>query len=134
MSAWNHLRPLLGIKGIYRELRLPHRRLKKTGLTGQGDVATGKNKQRMGPLTFEARLWALDAILAIQAECNASAVQLGRPGVDLLNLDEEHRIRALIANGTWPNGWEGDEPTGDTPLDAVFRDGTVQPLLFGAPA
>jgi len=29
----------------------------------------------------------------------------------------------------WPSGWVGEEPTGDIPLDAVFTDGSVQPLL-----
>ena len=134
MPGWAHLAPLLGLKPIYRALRLPANRLKKTGLDNAGEIATGKNKQRMGPLTFTARLWALDQILAIQAECNAEAVRLGRPGVDILNSEEEARIRSLIAAGTWPNGWDGDEPTADTPLDAVFRDGAVQPLLIGAAA
>lgn len=131
MPAWAHLRPLLGIKPIYRELRLAHNRLKKTGLDASGAIATGKNKQRMGPLTFKARLWALGEIEAIQSACNAEAVKLGRPGVDILNPEEAARIRELVAAGTWPNGWDGDEPTADTPLDHVFSDGTIQPLLIG---
>ena len=130
MPAWAHLSPLLGLKPIYRILRQPENRLKKTGLDAAGAIATGKNKQRMGPLTFAARLWALEAILDIQARCNADAERLGRPGVDILNAGEEARIRELIAAGTWPDGWDGDEPTADTPLDAVFRDGSVQPLLI----
>ncbi len=86
----------------------------------------------MGPLTFAARLWALAEILDVQAEVNASAAARGRPGLDLLNDEEEARIRELITLETWPDGWEGTEPTADTPLDAVFADGTVQPLLLGA--
>ena len=132
MPAWSHLAPLLGLKPVYRALREPRNRLKKTGLDAAGALASGKNRQRMGPLTFVARLWALDAILAMQAQCNSDAARLGRPGVDLLNTEEEVRIRELIAAETWPLGWEGDEPTADTPLDAVFRDGTVQPLLISA--
>lgn len=132
MPAWSYLRPLLDLKPIYRELRRPERRLKKTGLNPDGTIASGKNKQRMGPLTFEARLWALDLILEIQAKCNAVAVQFGRPFVDILNAEEEARIRELISVETWPDGWDGDEPTADTPLDAVFRDGSVQPLLLVA--
>lgn len=62
------------------------------------------------------------------------AARLGRPGVDLLNAEEAARIRELIAAETWPNGWDGDEPTGDTPIDHVFGDGTVQPLLIGGMA
>lgn len=132
MRGWEHMRPLLRVKPIYRALRLPKARLKKTGLTEDGSVATAKNKQRMGPLTFEARLWALGELLAIQAEVNDAADCLGRPGVDFLNAVEEARIRELIALGTWPNGWDGDEPTADTPMDTVHPDGAIQPLLIGA--
>ena len=41
----------------------------------------------------------------------------------------EARIRELIAAKTWPDGWDGDEPTADTPLPAYFSDGTIQHLL-----
>ena len=131
MPAWVHLAPLLGLRPIYRRLREDDAlRLKKTGFAADGSLATGKNKQRKGPLTLEARLWALGEILDIQAEVNLVARRLGRPGVDMLDDEEVARIEALIAAGTWPDGWVGDEPTADTWLDAVFPDGTVQPLIF----
>jgi DNA sulfur modification protein DndC len=132
---WAYLAPLKGLRPLYRELREPRHRLKKTGLMrdarGELVAADGKNKQRMGPLTFDARRMGLARVLAIQSEINAAALALGRPAIDLLNSEEEARIRELIDLGTWPNGWAGDEPTADTPLGAVFSDGTVQPLLFG---
>lgn len=83
----------------------------------------------MGPLTFEARLMGLDRVLFIQTAVNNAADHLGRPRLDLLNAEEEDRIRELIAAGTWPNGWDGDEPTGDMPLDTIYADGTIQKLL-----
>jgi DNA sulfur modification protein DndC len=129
VPSWSYIAPLLGLKPLYRELREPRHRLKKTGIDENGDIATAKNKQRMGPLTFDARLMALDRILSIQSEINLDADRLGRPNVDLINSEEESRIRELIALRTWPNGWDGDEPTADTPMDAVFADGSVQPLL-----
>jgi DNA sulfur modification protein DndC len=131
---WSYLVPLKGLKPLYRELREPKHRLKKTGFidaNGESEIATGKNKQRMGPLTFDARRMGLARVLNIQATINASARQLGRPTIDLLNGEEEARVRQLIEAGTWPNGWDGDEPTADTPMDAVFTDGSIQPLLFG---
>jgi DNA sulfur modification protein DndC len=131
MPAWDHLAPLLDVKKVYRALRLPHHRLKKTGLNADGTVATAKNKQRMGPLTFEARIWALDELIQIQSEVNHDAKRLGRPGVDFLNEEEITRIRQLISAGTWPQGWEGDEPTADTMMDTVHPDGAIQPLLGG---
>ncbi|ATN32889.1 phosphoadenosine phosphosulfate reductase [Rhizobium sp. ACO-34A] len=126
---WSYIAPLLGLKPLYRELREPRNRLKKTGIDGNGDIARAKNKQRMGPLTFDARLMALDRVLSIQSEINLEAMRLGRPPVDILNAEEEARIRELIALKTWPNGWDGDEPTADTPMDAVFADGSIQRLL-----
>ncbi|MBB5765928.1 phosphoadenosine phosphosulfate reductase family protein [Methylorubrum rhodesianum] len=130
--GWSHYAPLKRLKPIYRALRLPKNRLRKAGIERLKDGSIAKNPQRMGPLTFAARLWALGEILDIQAEVNASAAALDRPGLDLLNAEEEARIRELISLGTWPDGWEGTEPTADTPLDAVFADGSVQPLLIGA--
>jgi len=127
---WSYITPLLGLKPLYRELREPRHRLKKTGIDANGDIATAKNKQRMGPLTFDARLMALDRVLSIQSEINLEAMRLGRPQVDILNADEEARIRELIALQTWPNGWDGEEPTADTPMDTVFADGSVQPLFL----
>ncbi|MGA4555116.1 phosphoadenosine phosphosulfate reductase family protein [Methylorubrum aminovorans] len=130
--AWSHYAPLKRLKPIYRALRLPKNRLRKAGIERLKDGSIAKNPQRMGPLTFAARLWALGEILDVQAEVNASAAAFARPGLDLLNAKEEARIRELIALETWPDGWEGTEPTADTPLDAVFADGSVQPLLIGA--
>lgn len=129
-SRWSYLRPLADLKPlVYRELRKPKWRLRKTGMDEAGNIAAGKNKQRIGPITLDGRRMALERVLDIQARCNEAADRLGRPMVDLLNAEEEARIRELIDAETWPQGWDGDEPTGDVPLDLVYRDGLVQPLL-----
>lgn len=130
-SQWSYLSPLRGIKPLWRELRKPQHRLKKAGAERLKDGSIAKNPQRMGPLTFEARLMALDRILAIQNECNAAARALGSPEISLIDAEEEARIRELIALETWPQGWDGDEPTGDTVMETVYQNGAVQPLLFG---
>lgn len=132
MPAWAWLAPLLELKAIYRRLRLPANRIRKAGAEYLKDGSLASNPQRMGPIRLVARLAALEDILAIQARCNAGRGD--RAPVDLLNAEEEARIRELIAAGQWPDGWTGNEPPADTPLDQVFRDGTVQPLLIGAPA
>lgn len=127
---WAYLAPLKGIKALWRELREPQHRLRKAGFEYLKDGSAAANPQRMGPLTFEARMMGLERILGIQDQINASADRLGRPRIDLINAEEEARIRELIAAGTWPQGWDGDEPTADTPMDQINADGTVQPLLF----
>ncbi|MDR5815841.1 phosphoadenosine phosphosulfate reductase family protein [Caballeronia sp. LZ033] len=127
---WAYLAPLRGIKPLWRELREPQHRLRKPGRELLKDGSFAKNPQRLGPLTFEARLMGLDRILSIQDECNRAARAAGRPLINLIDAEEEARIRELIAAETWPQGWEGDEPTGDVILDVVYANGAVQPRLF----
>lgn len=131
-SQWSYLSPLRGIKPLWRELREPQHRLKKAGAERLKDGSIAKNPQRMGPLTFEALLMGLDRILSIQKECNAAARLRGRPEISLIDAEEDARIRELVALGTWPQGWDGDEPTGDTVMETVYQNGAVQPLLFGS--
>lgn len=127
---WAYLAPMKGIKVLWRELREPQHRLRKAGIERLKDGSIGKNPQRMGPLTFDARLMGLERLLAIQAEVNAAATALGRPLVDMINAEEEARIRELIALETWPRGWDGDEPIATTIMDTVYQNGAVQPRLF----
>ncbi|MDM0072358.1 hypothetical protein [Variovorax sp. J31P207] len=131
-SQWAYLAPLKGIKPLWRELREPKHRIKKAGFERLKDGSIAKNPQRMGPLTLEARAMGLDRILGIQAACNDAADRLRRPRISLINAEEESRIRALIVAGTWPDGWEGDEPAADSVMPIVFQNGAVQPLLFSA--
>ncbi|WP_447724675.1 phosphoadenosine phosphosulfate reductase domain-containing protein [Sphingomonas koreensis] len=130
MPAWAHHAPLRRLKGVYRWLREPAQRLRKLGAERLKDGSLAKNPQRMGPLTFEARLSALDQVIAIQSEVCQAADRLGLPGIDILNAEEETRIRALIAAETWPDGWAGDEPLATMWLDRVNQDGSVEPILF----
>lgn len=120
MPAWSHLTPLLELKPLYRWMRRPEQRLRKRGIERLKDGSIAKNPQRMGPLTLEARADALERILDIQR----------RAGVDLINREEEARIRELIEAKTYPDKWTGDEPRADLWLDAVYGDGSVQPILF----
>lgn len=132
MDRWAYLQPLKDLRPLWRELREPQHRLKKAGLERLKDGSIAKNPQRMGPLTFEARLMALDRVLAIQEAVNTSARALKRPEISLIDESEEARIRELITAETWPHGWDGDEPTGDTVMETVYQNGAVQPLLFSA--
>lgn len=127
---WAYMAPMKGIKVLWRELREPQHRLRKSGAERLKDGSIGKNPQRMGPLTLEARLMGLDRLLAIQAEVNEAARRLGRPLVDMINAEEEVRIRELISLKTWPNKWDGTEPVATTIMDTVYQNGVVQPRLF----
>jgi DNA sulfur modification protein DndC len=131
MPAWDHLTPLLELRPIYRWMREPVQRLRKRGIERLKNGGIGKNPQRMGPLTLEARSEALEKILGIQARVNEAAERLGRPGIDLINAEEEARIRALIAARTFPQKWDGDEPRADTMMNTIYADGSIQYLLAG---
>jgi len=130
LPGWDHLRPLFGLKALYAELKLPRNRKRQPGFQYRKDGTLQTNQQRMGPLTFEARLMGLETVLRIQDAVNSAAERLGRPGMVLIDAEEEARIRELIARKTWPNGWTGDEPNADVWLDQVNNDGSVEPILF----
>jgi DNA sulfur modification protein DndC len=108
---WSHLAPLKELRPLYRELREPRCRLRQPGGETRQDGTLARNQHRMGPLTLEARAWALDRVLDIQRRCNVP----DRPPVDFLNADEESRIRELIDAKTWPRKWSGDEPIASDP-------------------
>lgn len=129
-EEWAYLQPLKGLRPLYAELKKPHNRLRKPGGDKRKDGRLASNQQRMGPLTFDARRYGLSVILEIQNSINEDARRLGQPEISLINDEEEARIFELIEARTWPDGWDGSEPLADVPLDKVFNDGTVQPLLL----
>lgn len=128
---WSYLAPLRGLRAIYERLHSGLVRLRKPGGERRKDGALAKKQNRMGPIALDDRLVALEEVLAIQAEVNAAAVAQGRPRIDILNSEEEARIRALVAANTWPDKWSGSEPRARDLHDLHFDDGTVQPLLKG---
>lgn len=113
---WGYLAPLKRLRPLWRALRLPQHRLRKPGGETRADGTLVANQHRMGPITLESRAWALEEVLAIQSEINATADEQRRPRIDLLDEDEVARIRALIAARTWPQRWTGDEPRADEPF------------------
>lgn len=128
---WAYLAPLKRLRTIYGELRRFNNRLQKDGSETRKDGSLVSNPMRKGPITLEAREWALQEILKIQEIVNDSAMREGRPTISLINPEEELFIRDCIANRVWPNGWNGDEPRGDALLPEVLKDGSIQGLLFG---
>lgn len=130
LDAWSYLEPLNDLRPLHEWLRLPAQRLRKAGAERLKSGAIAKNPQRMGPITLEARLKALETLLGVQRRINVTADRLGRPRIDLVNAEEEARIRELIQAETWPDGWAGDEPSASLWLDTVYQDGAVQPVMF----
>ncbi|MGY3091106.1 hypothetical protein ACVWYF_004170 [Hymenobacter sp. UYAg731] len=127
---WAYLRPLLRLRPMFERLR-SDKTFRKRKRAGERD-AKGKlvkKQQRLGPLTMEARRWGVAEVLAIQAECNAAALVLGRPLVDILNPEEVARIAELMAANTWPDKWTGDEPTADEWQAPAYADGHVMGML-----
>jgi DNA sulfur modification protein DndC len=130
-TGWEYLEPLTGLKPLYEELSFNHKhRLRKADIELRKDGSTASNPQRIGPLTMEARRYGLATVLDIQHRVNREAERLGRPLIDLINVEEFDRIMELIESNTWPDKWTGDEPTADVPIEKIFRDGTAQPLLM----
>ncbi|MBZ0292497.1 MAG: phosphoadenosine phosphosulfate reductase family protein [Anaerolineae bacterium] len=108
------LKPLLEIRPLLEALKQPKSRIRKATPERTKAGRYAKNGQRMGPLTMEARARGLERLLDIQA----------RAGVDLVNAEEEARIRQLWAENTWPDGWEGgleaeNHIRADVPIDQI---------------
>lgn len=127
---WGYLAPLKRLRPLWEELRKPGRRLRKSGGERRQDGSLAANQMRLGPLTFEARQYALDYVLDIQGEVNLEAQRRGRPLINLISSEEHRRIKELMESGTWPQGWDGSEVRGDVLLPQVVGDGVVQGLLL----
>lgn len=126
---WTYLAPLQKLRPLYWEIRKPQYRLRKHG-EFKKDGSLGSKQNRLGPLHIEARLQILEQVLKIQDEVNIAARAEGKSEISLINDEELARINQLIAANTYPERWDGTEPTGDTLLPTLFSDGAVQPLLF----
>lgn len=129
-TDWAYLKPLLGLKPIYEEMKAPMYRLRKWGETRK-DGTLAANQGRLGPLTLEARESFLEKILEIQHTVNTDAFWLNRPPVFLINDEELKRIHELIDAKTYPEKWDGTEMRGDELKAKIYRDGTIQPWMFG---
>ena len=127
---WAYLSPLLRLRNIYAELKLPKNRLRKTVTQFKKDGTLSKNQNRMGPLTFEARLWGLSQVKEIEKDINVIAIAEGKPTISLINQEEETKILQMIDAKIWPQGWDGTELTADQPFAQRFNDGSIQQDLF----
>lgn len=127
LPKWKHLFPLLEIRDLWKESRYFRNRLQKDG-ERKKDGTYSQSPNRKGPLKLTYREQLLEQILDIQHRCNKEA-PAGRE-VDIINGEEEARIRELIADRTFPNRWSGDEPGGDELVDQIYSDGSIQPVLF----
>lgn len=121
MQEWGYLTPLTRLRPLYARLQAPAMRLRQPPGELRKDGQPVSKQERLGPLTMEARAHGLTELLAIQGEINARAQALRRPVLDLLNAEEETRIREFWALGEWPDGWTGGEPVGETTLMPLFQ-------------
>lgn len=128
---WLHLTPLLELKPFFREMKLSRWRKRKAVPETRKDGTLSKNGQRKGPLTMEARRHWLDRVLDVQHRVNDAAAD--RPGVNLINAEEEARIREMWALDMWPQKWSADDIRADVPIDKInvtaAGDLITQPLL-----
>jgi DNA sulfur modification protein DndC len=128
---WAYLAPLKRLRPLYAALKEPARRLRKPGGEMRKDGELCANQNRMGPLTFEARLWGLREVLSIQHEVCRGAALAGKPAYSLINDVEQARIHDLVAAGTWPDGWSGTEPVANEEYEDWRADGSVLRSMFG---
>jgi DNA sulfur modification protein DndC len=127
MERWAYLAPLKQLRPLYVELRaFKHRKQKDAERLQSGELSGNPN--RKGPLTLVARAWALGEVLRIQSEVNAGADAASRPRIDLINADEEARIRELIALRTYPQRWSDADPDATVLIPQTSVAGITYPL------
>lgn len=129
LDHWRYLAPLKRLRPLYAELREFKRRKQKAGERNK-DGKLSANPNRKGPLTLEARLWALGEVLSVQTEVNTMAALLGRPPIDLINAEEEAAIRDMIGRRVYPNKWSDDDPDATALIPQVVAEGITQELLL----
>lgn len=129
LQKWEYLKPLLKLRGIWAEARDFRNRHQKVG-EKKKDGSFSSSPNRKGPLTLTAREKLLDKVLAIQEQVNQVAKTSSRPEIDLINPQEEARIRELIELKTFPNKWDGTEPVGNEIVPQFDSDGNVQMPLW----
>jgi DNA sulfur modification protein DndC len=61
---------------------------------------------------------------------NAAADTQSRPRIDLVNAEEEARIRELITLRTYPQRWSDDDPDATQLIPQTLGEGIIQPLLL----
>jgi DNA sulfur modification protein DndC len=128
MPEWSYLKPLKQLRPLYVELRsFRHRKQKDGERNSDGNLS--RNPNRRGPLTLSAREWALSEILTVQNEINVEATQTDKPVIDLINAEEEARIRELITLRTYPQRWSDNDPDAAALIPQTYRNGDVQNTL-----
>lgn len=108
MSGWEHLGILQELRDVYDWLeRHDNRLIMPIKMTKDGKV--NQRSGTVGPLVMKAREVGLEWVKDIQR----------RAGVELINAEEEKRIRELWVLDTWPYGWTGKEPLADKLMPIV---------------
>lgn len=126
---WAYIAPLLGLRTIYRQMREPQHRLRKSAGESRKDGSLSANQNRMGPLTIEARKYFMLEILKIQNSVNEGCPS-HHPEFTVLNQDEVAFIEECWKNNLYPNRWNGDEPMATAPFLETYADGSTQLDLF----
>lgn len=128
IPEWGYLQPLKRLRPLYAELRsFAHRKQKDGERNKNGKFS--RNPSRKGPLTLATREWALGEVLKVQDEINQAAEVLGRPRIDLINAEEEARIRELIALRTYPQRWSDEDPDATVLIPQTHKSGDIQAIL-----
>lgn len=117
-----YLAPLLELRPLYAELKQPQYRKRKAAPEVLKDGSYSKNGQRMGPLTMAARAYGLERVLDIQR----------RASVDLINPEEEARIREMWRLNMWPHKWSENDIDADVLIPRIdaTADGLVEQALL----
>lgn len=130
---WSWLAPYHRLVEVREWLMQPAQRHRKTEITTNADgKLRDKRGAPLGPITLEARTEGLRRILEIQDEVRALSPD-GK-GYDVITPAMHALILEMIEARTFPQGWTGNEPSGNEAYTPIFIEGGVligkQPRLL----
>ena len=119
MPDYASLAPLLNLRVLW-DILLTRRDFR----LHQDGTATSQTND-LGPLTFEARLFAYNFLMKLQRDI----YWLGG-NYQIISLEERQRIFWHWQHKTWPKGWDGTQPVGNVSQLTPVGQGEFE--LFGA--
>lgn len=132
-TFWSFLGPLKELDELHDWLSKPSQRhmMVEPTVKVDGSLRNRKSGNPIGCLTMDARKRGFEWLKEIESKTNQNA-PMGYE-INLVSKEEERVIRQMWADGIYPRGWTGNEPTGIAIAPRTFiKNGVIigiqQPL------
>lgn len=112
---WEHLRPLMRLKGVYEEMAQRKHRVRYKPTPRKDGTYNPKRVNNYGALKMASRRYFYDQIVAIESEAH----------YPLIPPDEKAYIHDCWANDVWPDSAKNRYQDGEQPIQLIIEDGKI---------